>query len=333
MTLHLPDFEYLAPATLDEATRLLADPERPVTIIGGGTDLLPKMKRRQMAPDTVASLSEITEMRGIRVEEDRCIIGASTLLREIETSAVVPPALAAAAGQIASPQVRNTATIGGNLCLDTRCNYIDMSEGWRRASGHCMKDGGEVCWVAPRSDRCWAISSSDLAPVAIVLEGSVRLVSVRGDRLIPIEDLYANDGIAYQTKAADEILVELLLPLDDKRATYRKLRRRGSIDFPILGVAAAARFDDEDTCLAARIVLGAVASAPLRVPEAEEFVAGKRLTDEVIEEAASLAAKPVRPQDNADLGSRYRKWMASVYVGRALHDLVDNNDEPTMEKS
>lgn len=330
--MRLPNFEYLTPTTLDEATLLLADPDRSVSIVGGGTDLFPKMKRRQMMPETVASISGIAEMSGMRIEEDTCVIGASTLLRDVETSTDVPSVLAEAAGGIASPQIRNTATIGGNLCLDTRCNYVDMPEGWREAKGHCLKDGGTVCWVAPRGDRCWAISSSDLAPVAISLEGLVRLVSVRGERLIPIEDLYSNDGIAFQTKAADEILVELHLPLDSRKATYRKLRRRGSIDFPILGVAAAAQFDEEGTCTALRIVLGAVASSPLRAIEAEQSVVGRRLTDDVIEEAAQLATKPVRPQDNADLGSRYRKWMTSVYVGRALHDLVDDNENAAGEK-
>jgi CO/xanthine dehydrogenase FAD-binding subunit len=164
--------------------------------------------------------------------------------------------------------------------------------------------------------------------VAIALEGSVRLVSTRGDRLIPVEDLYRNDGIDSQTRVADEILVELVLPAGDARATYRKLRRRGSIDFPILGVAAAARFDDTATCLSARIVLGAVASAPLRATEAEQFLVGRRLTDEVIEEASQLATGPVRPQDNTDLGSRYRKWMIAVYVARALGDLVSEREAP-----
>jgi 4-hydroxybenzoyl-CoA reductase subunit beta len=327
VTMRLPTFEYLTPATLDEAARLLADPGRPGTIIGGGTDLFPKMKRRQVMPMSLVSLSEIEAIRGIRIDDDgRCVIGGSTLLRDVEASTVVPRVLRAAASEIASPQIRNTATIGGNLCLDTRCNYIDMPEGWRKAAGHCMKDGGEICWVAPRSDRCWAVNSSDLAPVAIALEGSVRLVSVRGDRLTPVEDLYRNDGIDHQTKAVDEILVALVLPPESGRATYRKLRRRGAIDFPLLGVAAAARFDDAGRCISARLVLGAVASAPLRATEAEQYLAGRRLTDEVIEEAARLASTHVRPYDNTDLGSRYRKWMTSVYVDRALHDLAVDDD-------
>jgi 4-hydroxybenzoyl-CoA reductase subunit beta len=323
MTMPLPAFEYLTPATLGEAVELLADPDRSVMVVGGGTDLLPKMKRRQMTPDTLVSLSEVAEMRGIRTDEEgRCFIGASTLLPEIEASLEVPRVLAQAAGEVASPQLRNAATIGGNLCVDTRCNWIDMSDSWRRASGYCLKDGGDTCWVAPKSDRCWAVSSTDLGPVSIALDASVRLLGLQGERVLPVEDLYRDDGIAYLTKAPDEILVELILPPVDGPATYRKLRRRGSIDFPILGVAAAARFDDSGTCTSARLVLGAVASAPRRATEAEEYIVGRRFTEEVIEEAARLATGPVRPLDNTDLGSRYRKWMIVVYVARALRDLA-----------
>ena len=322
MTMPLPTFEYRTPATAEEATRLLADPKHSATLVGGGTDLFPAMKRRQVKPMTLVSLSEIDAMRGIRIEDDgRCMIGASTLLRDLENSTEVPRVLAVAAGEIASPQIRNIATVGGNLCLDTRCNYIDMPNTWRQASGHCMKEGGEVCWVAPKGSRCWAVSSSDLAPVAIALGGEVRLMSARGERTIPAEDLFQNDGIAFQTKTADEILVSLTLPAERTRATYRKLRRRGAIDFPILGVAAAGRFDDDGTCLAARLVIGAVAPAPLRATEAEQFIVGKPLSDEVIEETARLASVPVRPQNNTDMGSRYRKWMTPVFVSRALRDL------------
>ena len=324
MTMPLPAFEYLAPESLDEAVGLLADPDRWVSIVGGGTDLFPKMKRRQLTPDVLVSLSEIPELRGIRIDEDgRCVIGATTLLPEIEASPDVPPVLAAAAGDVASPQLRNAATIGGNLCVDTRCNWIDMSDPWRQASGYCLKDGGDTCWVAPKSDRCWAVSSTDLAPVSIALDASVRLVSSRGERVISAEELYQDDGMAYLTKEADEILVELIIPPQKGPATYHKLRRRGSIDFPILGVAAAVRFDGDGACTEARLVVGSTGSSPSRATEAEEFLTGQQLSDEVVERAAKLASQPNRPMDNTDLGSRYRKWMVEVYVARALGDLAD----------
>ncbi len=330
MTLRLPPFDVVSPPTLTEATELLSQASS--TLLGGGTDLLPKMKRRQTTPVTLVSLSRIEALTGIAVDSGGCCsIGAGTTLAEVAASPLIPPAVASAARGIASPQIRNTATVGGNLCLDTRCNYIDMPELWREASGHCMKDGGDTCWVAPRSDRCWAINSSDLAPIAIALGASVELVGVDGERRILLEDLYRNDGISPHTMSADEIVTRLVLPEFDGPAVYLKLRRRGSIDFALVGVAAAALFDDTGTCLDARLVLGSVASAPLRATDAEHFLVGRDLTDDVIEEAARLASFPVRPQDNTDTGSRYRKWMTPVYISRALRELAEppaTNEEP-----
>ncbi len=321
MTIRLPAFEYATPSTLEEAVVLLSEAGSSAAIVGGGTDLVPKMKRGQTAPLTLMSLALVDTMHGIRIAKDgSCVLGASTTLREISVSPLVPTVVADAARSIASPQIRNTATIGGNLCLDTRCNYIDQTEAWRQASGYCLKDGGDTCWVAPRGDRCWAISTTDLAPVAVALGGTVRLASIRGNRVVPVEDLYRNDGIDYLAKQADEILVELALPPLAGRATYKKLRRRGSIDFPLLGVAAAVEVDDEGLCRSARIVVGGIASAPLRATAAEEHLAGRELTGESIEEAARLGAHPFRPQDNTDMGSRYRKWMISVHIAKALQD-------------
>ncbi|MCP4961390.1 MAG: 4-hydroxybenzoyl-CoA reductase, partial [Actinomycetia bacterium] len=203
MTLRIPPFDLAEPETLAEAVNLLSDPT--AIVLGGGTDVVPKMKRRQATPATLVSLAGIDGLNGIWPSDDGgCVVGASTPLVELAESIDVHPALAAAASSIASPQIRNTATVGGNLCLDTRCNYIDMSELWREANGHCLKDGGDTCWVAPVGDRCWAISSSDLAPAAIALGASVRLVGAGGDRLIALEDLYRNDGIDHLTKSSDE---------------------------------------------------------------------------------------------------------------------------------
>jgi 4-hydroxybenzoyl-CoA reductase subunit beta len=231
--------------------------------------------------------------------------------------------LARAAGLISNPQIRYMGTVGGNLLVDTRCNYYNMPYWWRRSINFCMKKDGDVCWVAPGGTRCWAISSSDLAPVAIALEADVRLVSVRGERVIPARDLYRDDGIAYLGKAPDEVLVDVVFPpADGIRATYWKLRRRGAIDFPILGVAAAIRTDPDGTCTYARIVLGAVAPMPLRAGAAEQVLVGNRLTPEIVEAAAQAAFKPAKPLDNTDLTLYYRKQMTRVYVARALKELA-----------
>ena len=174
------------------------------------------------------------------------------MLRHLFTHRVVAThyqAVALAASLISNPQIRNMGTIGGNLLVDTRCNYYNMPFWWRKSISFCMKKDGDVCWVAPGGHRCWAISSSDLAPVAIALGAQVRLVSASGERVIPARDLYRDDGSAYLSKRPDELLVEMIVPpIDGLRTTYWKLRRRGAIDFPILGVAAAVRLDPDRTC-------------------------------------------------------------------------------------
>ncbi len=321
--MRLPPFTFLEPATLAEATKMLADQGPAATTVAGGTDLYPNLKRRQSSPKTLVSLRRVDGLRGIRANGSGTTIGATTTLGEVAAAEVLPGAIRDAAGFVSSPQIRNVGTIGGNLCVDTRCDYINQNEEWRRAVDFCLKDRGEICWVAPRSSHCWAVSSTDIAPVAIALEAEIRLASVGGERVIPAEALYRDDGIEWLTRAPDEILTEIVVPGGNgMRATYRKVRRRGTIDFPILGVAVAVDVDGGGECTSARIVLGAIASAPVRASEAEEFLAGKRLSDEVIEETARLAGKAARPQDNTDLNSRYRKRMVPVEVGRALRSLA-----------
>jgi 4-hydroxybenzoyl-CoA reductase subunit beta len=233
------------------------------------------------------------------------------------------PALARAASLVATPPIRNSATLGGNLCLDTRCSYYDQTHEWRQAIGYCMKRDGEVCWVAPSSPRCWAVSSSDTAPVLCALDAEVTLASRDGERRIPVTDLFADDGIRHLTRRPDELLVSIHLPESrpGRRLTYLKLRRRGSFDFPVLGVAATVRMDGE-TVRQARIVLGAVASLPREAAEASRLLVGERLTPELIDRVADAAYRPAKPLDNTDLTHPYRKKMTRVYVARALRRLA-----------
>ena len=224
---------------------------------------------------------------------------------------------------MSSPPLRNAGTIGGNLCVDTRCNYYNQTEAWRASIGYCMKKDGDICLVAPGSDICWALSSSDTAPVMIALGASVILVTEKGERAIPVADLYGTDGINYLSKRADEVLVVIDVPgITGWRATYRKLRRRGSIDFPIVGVAAAVRLGTGNVVEEARIVLGAVHTTPVVARDANEFLRGKALTPETIEMAAGIAYKPAKPLDNADLVYSWRKRMVRIEVARALRELA-----------
>lgn len=322
--MRLPPFTYLRPRELGEACALLAEHGTDAALVAGGTDLLPKLKRQQIVARVLIGLQGIEELRQTRANGGLSIGAGARLCELAAHPALEGPyaALARAAALIASPQIRNAGTLGGNLCLDTRCDYYDRTCDWREALGGCMKAGADVCRLASGGDRCWAITTSDLAPVALALEASVRLVSAEGERLLPLADMYRDDGAAHLNKAPGEILAELVLPpADGLRATYLKLRRRGSIDFPLLGVAAAVRLDESGTCTDARIVLGAVASLPVRAPAAERLLVGRAFDGDAIAEAAEAAAASAKPMDNTDLSPAYRKRMVKVYVRRALAEL------------
>jgi 4-hydroxybenzoyl-CoA reductase subunit beta len=323
--MRLPAFAYHRPTEVGEACALLAEHGTEAAFVGGGTDIFPKLKRRQVEASVLVGLREIEELRHIH-RNGGVTIGAGVPLGALAAHPALEgphAALARAAGMVASPQIRNAGTVGGNLCLDTRCNYYDRNADWREALGCCMKAGADVCRLASGGSRCWAISTSDLAPVALALDGSVRLVGPGGERVLRVADLYRDDGAEHLGKDPGEILTELRLPATDGvRATYLKLRRRGSIDFPLLGVAAAVRLDEERTCTDARIALGAVASLPLPVPAAEQLLVGRRLDAEAIDEAAAAAAAVAKPMQNTDLTPAYRKRMVKVFVARALNELA-----------
>ena len=320
--IRLPPFDYVSPTTVEQAVRAVADAGPDGMLVAGGTDLYPNMKRRQFEPKTLVGLRAIGALRGVRGSaREGMRIGACTTLTAVATHPELTKGhagLAMAAGLVSSPQLRNMGTLGGNVCVDTRCNYYNQSYEWRKAIGFCMKRDGDICLVAPGSPRCWAVSSSDTAPVLWSLGAQIRLVGPAGERTVPIAALYRDDGIQYLSKRADEILTEIVLPpAEGWRSAYLKLRRRGAFDFPILGVAAAVRLEG-DVVREARIVLGAVASLPREAPKAAAALVGHRLTGEVIEAAAEAAAGPARPLDNTDLTHPYRKKVTRVYVARAL---------------
>jgi 4-hydroxybenzoyl-CoA reductase subunit beta len=323
--LRLPPFEYLGPRNLDEAVDMMATYGPEAMLVAGGTDVYPGMKRRIFEPKKLVGLRQIAELKKFEAN-GRVTLGAGLTLTEVSQHPLIArryPALATAAGLVSTPQLRNMGTIGGNLCVDTRCTYYNQTEPWRRALTYCLKKDGEVCWVAPGSPRCWAVSSSDTAPVMIALGALVRLAGPAGERMIPVQALYQNDGIEYLAKAPAEILVDIQLPaVAGVKMSYHKLRRRGAFDFPILGVAVALRQAEDGTCTEANIVLGAVASYPIKAEEAEAVLVGQKLTPELIEEAARLAFKPAKPLDNTDMGHPYRKQMARVYVARALREVA-----------
>ncbi|MEO8504529.1 MAG: FAD binding domain-containing protein [Acidobacteriota bacterium] len=330
--LRLPTFTLHQPRTLAEAARILhaegAAEGGPVRAVAGGTDLWPNMKRRHQKAAQVVSLMHLPELRSIS-NGDGVRLGATATLTEVAENPLVRskyPDLAKAVASISAPVLRNMGTIGGNVCIDTRCTYYNQNEEWRRAIDFCMKEEGHVCWVAPNSPRCWAVSSSDSAPMLLALGARVRLVSHAGERVEPLEALYRDDGIAYLTKRPDELVTEILLPMTAEagrcRTGFEKIRRRGAIDFAVLTVAAAVWTNPLGVVTCARLHLGAVASWPVPCAEANAALEGSALSEETITAAAKLARQSATPMDNTDFQAQWRGVMVERTVERVLRRML-----------
>ena len=324
--LRLPPIEFRQPRRLDEAVAALAGEQ--VRVVAGGTDLWPNMKRRHQHASTVVSLMALPELQGVS-SNGELRLGATTTLSEIVRNDAVReryPALARAAASISSPPLRNMGTLGGNLFVDTRCTYYNQTEEWRRSIDYCLKEQGSICWVATSSKTCLAHSASDTAPILCALGARVKLVSSAGERIIPLAELYRNDGIDYMSKQADEILTEVFVPGDADqehcRSAFWKLRRRGSIDFSVLSVAAAVWMNRKGIVTRASMFLGAVASSPMPVDQIETLLVGNPLQDDLIAEVAHQAHKVATPVDNTDFAPSWRGKMATEYAEAALREIA-----------
>ncbi len=335
--MRLPLFKYMAPKTAHEVAAILADhAPGEAMVLAGGTDLLPNMKRRQQTPKIVVALSHVDELRH-STNGHGMVLGAGLTLSDVAADPRVTKHYAGlhqAASQVATPHLRNMGTLGGNICLDTRCNYYDQSYEWRQAIGFCMKKEGSICWVATSSDRCLAVSSTDTAPMLIALGANVTLVSKNGPRELALTDLYQQDGINYLTRRPDEVLTNVLLPPSAGwTSVYWKLRRRGSFDFPVLSVAAALKLNKGLTVEDGRIVLGAIASRPMEAPDAAAALIGKSLKDDaVIAAAADAAFRYAKPMDNTDFLLHWRKRVVREFVTYALRELRGDDMRETRRR-
>ncbi len=323
--MRLPPFSYRAPRSVREAVKSLAGEGPRAQVVAGGTDLYPNMKRRQVEPRTVIGLKEVRGLRGQTWRRGIFRIGPLETLRALERDTRLRehlPGLHEAVASISTPILRNMGTIGGNVCLDTRCFYLNQNFEWRRAIHHCLKCGGDTCWTAPGSDKCWAVNSSDTVPVLIALGATFRLLGPQGPREITAEEMFGvTDGREWLGKAPLELLTDILIPSQGKaRSVYVKVRRREAFDFPVLGVAA--RIEGNGRVERADVVLNAVGPAPVRCREAEKALVGRPLSDEAIEEAADLAGGGAKPLDNTDFMPSWRKKMIRVHVRRALQSLA-----------
>jgi 4-hydroxybenzoyl-CoA reductase subunit beta len=343
--MRLPKFAYRTPRTVAEAVKIIGDTGPEAQFVAGGTDLYPNMKRRQQTPKTVISVMRLPELNQIHGEGASGIrIGASMTLTDIVENEIIKrdyPVIATAARTISTPILRNMGTIGGNLLLDTRCNYYDQNYEWRKAINFCLKKDGDVCWVAPGSSKCWAVQSSDLVPVMVAIGAKFRLASTLGERMIDAAAFYNDDGIDYLKKRPDELLVDIHLPpANGWRASYQKLRRRGAFDFPVLGVAAYIRYETSNVTAGsvsdrviedAKIVMGGVAPSPVQVTEAAQALIGNPFNNDQIQAAAEAAYIKARPLDNTDFVYQWRKQMARQYTIRALSELLDTPNSGTTE--
>lgn len=322
----LPSFQLLRPRTLDEAVAMMAKHDGELKVVAGGTDLLPSMKQKLFTPAHVLDLRGMAELRGIRNAPDGGVnIGALTTLTAIEHSTVIRrdyAVLYEAVKTVASPVIRNMATLGGNICLDTRCLWYNQSLMWRKSCGFCLKKNGDLCHVAPGGSFCWAAFSGDTPPALLCLGAELEISGPDGVRRTPLSEFYVNDGIVRLHLAPHEIVTNVHLPASSAgwRGSYQKLRVRGSIDYPLAGVAVALKMNAgrvED----ARVAITAVNPAPHLVKDADAQLIGMTLGDDVGEKIGELAARTAKPLTTSALTPAYRREMVRVFTKRAISTL------------
>jgi len=317
----LPDFQLARPRTLPDAIAFLREHEN-TRILAGGTDLLPSMGQKLFEPECVLDIRHLHELRGIRETEQGTEIGALTTLHEIEHSDFLAqhyPVLVEAAKTVASPVLRNMGTIGGNICLDTRCLWYNQSLTWRKSCGFCIKKDGDLCHVAPGGTKCWAAFSGDTPPALLCLNAEIEIVSESGARRLALRDFYTGLGDSHRKLASNELLTRVILPKSSAgyRGVYRKLRIRGSIDYPLAGVAVALKRSNghvEDL----RIAMTAVNPAPVLVNGVSALLKGSHIDEAIAEAAGDLAAKTAKPLTTSALTPEYRREMIRVFTKRAV---------------
>ena len=323
--LRLHEYTYHRPTSLAEALSLIAGDED-VLPIAGGTDLMPNMKHRLFTPRHLVALKGIGELHGIGLADGELVIGAAETLTAVARHPLVrrvAPALAEAAGHVAGPQIRNAGTMGGNLCLDTRCTYYNQTFFWRQALGFCLKKDGEVCHVTRVGKKCVAAHSADTPPVLIALGAVADLASESGTRTVTVDEFFVANGEWNTVRRRDELVVRIRVPLPGPgvRMAYRKVRQRNSVDFPLLSVAAAAEVAADQTARSLSLVVSALGARPKVVTGLDRLVPGNRLVD-VADAVAAQAYKQCHPLENIIVDPDWRRAMVPVYVRRALEQMA-----------
>lgn len=321
--LRMDPFRVEHPSTAEEAVALLSLHKSKAKLCAGGTDVVPNLKHGLHEPEVLVHLGRVGELRGIHESDDELVIGAMTTLHEIAHSDVVKrwaPGLAVAAAHVAGPQLRRMGTLGGNLCLDTRCLYYNQTYFWREALGFCLKKDGSECHVVQGGQKCVAAASNDTATMLLCLDAVVEIQGPAGLRALPLVDFYVAEGRKNTVLEDGELLVRCRVP---KRGStgkrlegFAKLRHRESIDYPLLSVGVRFDVDDDGVVAKALVTVNAIAARPRDVPA--DSVVGKQLDDDAIDALAAVARKKVNPLTNITDDPKWRKDMVPVYVKRAI---------------
>ena len=326
--MQLPPFQFVEPQSIDETLHFLEEHGRESKLIAGGTDMLPSMKQRIYSPKYIVDLEHIGEMDQILFDGRSGLqLGALVKLHTVETNGQIAdklPILSQAAAAVGSPQLRLMGTVGGNLCLDTRCYYYNQSNSWRKTRPKCIKLGGDVCNAIGSGKKCFAVFSGDLASALIVLDAQICLRSVRGERKLALRDFYTGDGAKPIDIKPDEILWRVMVPPQENRIAgiYLKYRIRKSIDYPLAAIAAVLRLDGKDNiCRDARVVINAVGARPTMVSAVSQLMEGQPISGSLIENASQLAFKAARPIKNTASSPEHRKLIIKALVTKALNHL------------
>ncbi|MCI0412109.1 FAD binding domain-containing protein [bacterium] len=315
----LPVFEVYLPSSLQDAVTFLSENVRDTKVIAGGTDLVPSLKQKLFEPQYLLDIKPIQELHGIHETPDGGVrIGALTTITEMVENPLLQhhfSVLQQAAATVAGPSLRNVGTLGGNICLDTRCYWYNQSYFWRQSCGFCIKKDGSLCHVAPGSKTCWAVYSGDTAAALLTLDARLKLISARGERLVTLPDFFVNDGLVRNRMEPDEILSEVHIPakVRDYQGAYEKYRIRGSVDYPLAGVAIAMKGDngsEEDL----RVALTAVNPLPLLLKDPVSLLRDR-------EELQKLAQRTAKPLKTSASTMEYRRHIIGIMLKRALEKL------------